>query len=80
MNENSKISSDLTVITRRPQPTPMACHRRYETDLESREAVQAEIFAHLLAVMSYFGLKVFRHPAGGNLKMLKGCLEADAVT
>jgi hypothetical protein len=51
-----------------------------ETDLESREAVQAEILAQLLAVMSYFDLKVFRHPAGENLKMLKGWLEADAVT
>jgi hypothetical protein len=30
--------------------------------------------------MSYFDLKVFRHPAGENLKMLKGWLEADAVT
>ena len=84
INEISKISNDLTIMVRHLQPTPDGLPLEIyafstETDLESYEGVQADIFDHLLAVMPYFDLRVFQHPTGENMKALKGWLESETV-
>ena len=85
INEISKLSNDFTVMVRQLQPTPDGLPLEIyafstETDLESYESVQADIFDHLLAVIPYFGLRVFQHPTGENMKALKGWLESEPVT
>ncbi len=35
------------------------------------EAIQADIFDHILAVIEFFDLKIFQHPTGNDIKQLK---------
>jgi miniconductance mechanosensitive channel len=32
------------------------------------EAIQSDIFDHLLAILPEFGLRVFQHPSGGDMR------------
>ncbi len=85
INGISKISNDLTIMVRHLQPTPDGLPLEIyafstETDLESYESVQSDIFDHLLAVMPYFDLRVFQHPTGENMKALKDWLRSETVT
>lgn len=43
------------------------------TDWISYEAIQADIFDHLLAVLAEFQLQVFQNPTGKNFERLKSC-------
>lgn len=35
------------------------------------EAIQSDIFDHLLAILPEFGLRVFQHPSGADMRELK---------
>ena len=41
------------------------------TDWLAYEAIQSDIFDHLLAVLTEFGLQVFQNPTGKNFEQLK---------
>jgi miniconductance mechanosensitive channel len=42
-----------------------------DTDWVNYETIQADIFDHLLAVLSEFELRVFQDPAGNDFKSMK---------
>ena len=44
------------------------------------EALQAEVFDHLLATVHQFGLKVFQSPTGLDLRYLKQCCFEDVLS
>ena len=64
----------MTVMVRHLQPTPQGLPLEIyafciETDLETYEAVQADIFDHLIAVLPHFDLRIFQHPTGNSFRL-----------
>ncbi|MGI6727957.1 MAG: mechanosensitive ion channel family protein [Anaerovoracaceae bacterium] len=45
-----------------------------DTNWEAFEDVQSDIFDHLLAIVSEFGLRVFQNPTGYDVRLIKGYL------
>ncbi len=43
----------------------------YDKNWENYEHIQADIFDHLLAAVSYFDLEIFETPSGKDLELLK---------
>jgi miniconductance mechanosensitive channel len=41
------------------------------TDWNAYEAIQGDIFDHLLAIVSEFGLRLYQQPSGGDFASLK---------
>jgi miniconductance mechanosensitive channel len=85
IKENPNLSDDLTVMVRQLQPTPDGLPLEIyvfskETDALKYEAIQSDIFDHLLAALPYFDLRVFQHPTGQNFEMLKGQAQSNTVT
>jgi miniconductance mechanosensitive channel len=70
-----KINKGMTFLVRHLQPTekgiPIEIYV-FSTDQDwaKYEAVQADIFDHILAVIPEFGLSVFQFPTGNDLKKL----------
>lgn len=66
------IRQDLTVMVRMMQPTDagipleLYCFTNI-TNWTDYEAIQSDIFDHLLAVLPEFGLRVFQNPSGGGI-------------
>lgn len=89
LKENPKLSDELTVMVRHLQPTPNGLPLEIyafskETDLVNYESVQADIFDHLLSVISFFDLKVFQNPTGENFglldhRVLEGQTQSESV-
>ena len=69
LRHHPKIHNDMTFLVRQLKPTeaglPLEIYV-FTNDQEwaSYEAIQADIFDHLLAVIPEFGLKVFQNPTG----------------
>ncbi|TBU97980.1 mechanosensitive ion channel family protein [Stutzerimonas kirkiae] len=42
------------------------------------EGIQADIFDHLLAILPEFGLRVFQHPSGADMRELRPAFETEA--
>ena len=66
------IRTDLTLLVRQLQPTekglPIEVYAfTNETQWEKYEAVQADIFDHILAVINEFDLRVYQEPSGFDL-------------
>lgn len=73
LRNNPGIRQDLTIIVRQLQPTekglPIEVYAfSVEIDWEKYEAIQAEIFEHILAVVNEFKLRVYQVPAGCDFK------------
>ncbi len=69
------INNDMTFLVRHLQPTekgiPMEIYVFSKDQAWAKyEAIQADIFDHILAVLSEFELSVFQFPTGGDLKNL----------
>ena len=67
----------MTLIVRQlePGPTglPLEVYAFTKTvALAEYEAIQAQIFDHLLAAMPQFGLQVFQQPTGADFRNLAG--------
>lgn len=67
------VRQDLTRMVRqlKPEPTglPIEIYAfANDTDWVRYEAIQSDIFDHLLAVIPQFDLRVFQSPAGGDIK------------
>ncbi len=75
LKHHPKINNDMTFLVRHLQPTekgiPIEIYV-FSKDQEwaNYEAIQADIFDHILAVLSEFELSVFQFPAGSDLKKL----------
>ncbi len=80
LRNHPKINSSMTFLIRHLQPTDKGipveiyvfCN---DQAWENYEAIQADIMDHVLAVLPFFGLKVFQAPAGGDIIRLGGALQ-----
>jgi miniconductance mechanosensitive channel len=76
LEENKKVHDDMTFVVRQLPPSPEGLPLEVyvfstDTDLVDYEKVQADIFDHLLAAVPFFDLRVFQHPTGHDLRMLR---------
>lgn len=75
LKQHPKVSNDLTFLVRHLQPTetgiPLEIYV-FSKDQEwgKYEALQADIFDHVLASISFFDLKVFQNPTGDDFQKL----------
>ena len=76
LRHHPKVNQEMIMLVRQLQPTPHGLPIELyffsaNTMWVKYEALQAEVFDHLLAVIHRFGLKVFQSPSGLDLKELK---------
>jgi miniconductance mechanosensitive channel len=76
LEENAKLRKDMTFMVRQLPPSPDGLPLEIyvftnDTKWVNYEGIQADIFDHLLAAMSYFDLRVFQHPTGHDLHRLQ---------
>ncbi len=75
LHNHPKIHQDLTFLVRHLQPTdkglPLEVYV-FSNDQAwaNYEAIQADIFDHILAIMPEFGLRVFQNPTGDDFQKL----------
>src|SRR5690554_919237 len=75
LNENTAISQDMSLMVRHLAPTEKGlpleiyCFSK-DKRWANYEHIQADIFDHLLAALSYFDLEAFELPTGTDLKQL----------
>jgi len=76
LRNHEKISNKMTFLIRQLQPTkeglPIEIYV-FSNDIvwANYEAIQADIFDHILACINQFDLKVFQNPTGSDFKSLK---------
>ncbi|MDH4584764.1 mechanosensitive ion channel family protein [Pseudomonas sp. BN415] len=75
LRENLDIRKDMTLLVRQMAPTadglPLELYCFTNTTAWARyEAIQSDIFDHLLAILPEFGLRVFQHPSGADMRAL----------
>jgi len=75
VRQHPKIHQEMTFIVRQLSPGEKGLPIEIyvfckETNWTSYESVQADIFDHILAVVSEFDLQVFQEPSGTDFKML----------
>ena len=72
-----KIHQEMTLLVRQRPPGPQGlpleiyCFSN-DTVWANYEALQADIFDHLIASLPEFGLRIFQEPTGGDVKSLAG--------
>ncbi|WP_044871936.1 mechanosensitive ion channel family protein [Pseudomonas sp. LFM046] len=76
LRENQDIRKDMTLLVRQMAPTadglPLELYCFTNTTAWARyEAIQSDIFDHLLAILPEFGLRVFQHPSGADMRTLR---------
>jgi miniconductance mechanosensitive channel len=77
LHRHPKIHNDMTFLVRQLQPDerglPIEIYV-FSNDQEwaNYEAIQADIFDHILAVIPQFGLRVFQSPSGRDFQKLTG--------
>ena len=82
MKRNPGLHPDLMQMVRMLQPTPeglpleVYCFTR-TTEWIAYEALQSEIFDHLLAVLPEFGLRLYQCPSGEDLRALREKMETN---
>ncbi|MDP1931080.1 MAG: mechanosensitive ion channel family protein [Gammaproteobacteria bacterium] len=73
LRNHSGINQDLTLIVRQMAPTadglPLEVYCFTNTVIwVEYEGIQSDIFDHLLAILPEFGLRVFQHPSGTDMR------------
>lgn len=76
LRNHPKINKKMTILVRPLQPTPQGMPIELyffsaDTAWANYEALQAEVFDHILAVLHTFGLRVFQTPSGTDLHKVK---------
>lgn len=71
------IRQDMSLLVRQLNPTaaglPLELYCFTSTTVWTEyEAIQSDIFDHLLAILPEFGLRVFQHPSGADLREWRG--------
>ncbi len=69
LRQHLKVHQDMTLMVRQRDPTPDGLPLEiyaFANDINwvAYEGIQSDIFDHILAIASEFGLRVFQHPAG----------------
>lgn len=77
LRSHPKIHQDLTFLVRQLAPTPEGLPIEIyvftnDTRWSYYEAIQADIFDHVLAVVPEFGLRVYQRPSGHDVAALAG--------
>ncbi len=75
LHNNPKINEEMTFLVRHLQPTekglPVEIYMFSKIqEWATYEAIQADIFDHILAIIPEFGLQVYQFPTGGNTPVL----------
>ncbi len=73
LHNHPKVSKELTILVRQLQPTSYGMPIELyffsaDTAWLNYEALQAEVFDHMLSILHTFGLRVFQSPSGTDLK------------
>ena len=73
LRQHPQIHQDMTQLVRQLSPTadglPLQLYCFTNTTAwGSYESIQSDIFDHLLAILPEFGLRVFQHPSGADLR------------
>lgn len=76
LRNHPKVHQGMTLLVRQrpsgPQGLPLEIYCfSNDTNWGNYEAIQADIFDHLIASLSEFGLRVFQEPTGSDLKALR---------
>jgi miniconductance mechanosensitive channel len=85
LRNHPSLDQDMTFLVRQLPPSehglPIEIYV-FSNDIEwvSYEAIQADIFDHILAVVSEFDLRVFQSPAGSDLRELAAIAPSDRTT
>ncbi len=77
LRQHPKIRRDMTFLVRHLQPGPEGLPIQIyvfsgDQVWANYEAIQADIFDHLLAALPWFGLRVYQKPGGADLQRLAG--------
>jgi miniconductance mechanosensitive channel len=77
LRNHPKIHQNMTFLVRHLEPTPQGLPIQiyvFSNDQvwANYEAIQADIFDHILAVIPEFDLRVFQYPAGADLRRFTG--------
>lgn len=77
LRSNPQVHEDMTFLVRQLQPSGQGLPIEiYVFSRDQRwahyEAIQADIFDHVLAAVPLFGLRVFQEPSGADLRSLAG--------
>lgn len=83
LRENNEIRKDMTLLVRQLAPSanglPLELYCFTATTAWSPyEAIQSDIFDHLLAILPEFGLRVFQHPSGADMRELRVPMQDEA--
>lgn len=75
LSESSKVNSEMMLMVRQLQPTPQGLPLELyffttNTNWVPYEHIQADIFDHVLAILSQFGLRLFQSPSGDDLQQV----------
>ena len=75
LHAHPSISQDMTLLVRQLQPTPQGLPLEIyaftkTTAWAAYEAIQADIFDHLIAILPEFGLQLFQSPSGKDVERL----------
>ena len=81
LHDNPKIHKGMTFLVRHLQPTPQGLPIEiyvFSSDKvwANYEAIQADIFDHVLAALPEFGLRVYQQPSGTDMALLASGLQA----
>lgn len=76
LKNHPKVHNDMTFLIRHLEPTDKGIPIQIyvfskENEWAQYEAVQADIFDHIIAVLPEFGLRIFQIPSGHDLRTLK---------
>ncbi|AFJ01738.1 Small-conductance mechanosensitive channel [Methylophaga frappieri] len=83
LQHHPKLRQDLTLMCRQLAPTAdglpieVYCFTN-TTEWVQFESIASDIFDHLLAILPEFGLRVFQHPSGMDMRELRLPLQSDA--
>jgi len=75
LHQHPKIHQDMTFLVRQLQPGPNGLPLQIYVFSKDQawaryEAIQADIFDHLIAALPHFGLRLFQNPTGHDLRTL----------
>lgn len=75
LKAHERISRNMTMLVRQLSPTPQGLPLEIycftsTTEWGAYEAIQSDIFDHLLAIMPEFGLRIYQEPSGLDLRGL----------
>jgi len=84
LQNHMSIRRDMTLMVRQLPPTEKGlCLEIYCFSKDQRwvhyEGIQADIFDHILAVLSEFDLKIFQNPSGSDIREIRLLLQPDGA-